>query len=97
MYSIETSRSDMELLATFGRVGHPTAAGPGVYDVHAPAISAAGDIEHLLSKALAVLSPAQLRVDPDCGLKTRRWVEVRPTLEAMVTATKRMQLSHGLT
>ncbi|HEY5439961.1 MAG TPA: 5-methyltetrahydropteroyltriglutamate--homocysteine S-methyltransferase [Gemmatimonadaceae bacterium] len=95
--SIETSRSDMELLATFGRVGYPNAVGPGVYDVHSPAIPAAGDIEHLLSNALAVLSPGQLWVNPDCGLKTRRWEEVRPALEAMVTAAKRMRLSHGLT
>lgn len=85
--SIETSRSDMELLDTFGRVGYPNGVGPGVYDVHSPAVPSVSDMEGLLRKALAVLEPEQLWVNPDCGLKTRRWQEVRPALEAMVVAT----------
>lgn len=85
--SIETSRSDMELLDTFGRVGYPNGVGPGVYDVHSPAVPSVSEIEGLLRKALTVLDPQQLWVNPDCGLKTRRWEEVRPALDAMVVAT----------
>ncbi|HEY9478890.1 MAG TPA: 5-methyltetrahydropteroyltriglutamate--homocysteine S-methyltransferase, partial [Gemmatimonadaceae bacterium] len=82
--SIETSRSDMELLDTFGRTGYPNAVGPGVYDVHSPIVPATEAIEALLEKALTVLAPEQLWVNPDCGLKTRRWEEVRPAMAAMV-------------
>src|SRR6185312_7256930 len=80
--SIETSRSDMVLLETFAHVDYPNGVGPGVYDVHSPAVPAVADIEALLHKALAVLSPDQLWVNPDCGLKTRRWEEVRPAMAA---------------
>lgn len=89
--SIETSRSDMELLSTFARVGYPNGVGPGVYDVHSPAVPSVVEIEGLLRKALAALEPQQLWVNPDCGLKTRRWEEVRPALEAMVVAAKRVR------
>jgi 5-methyltetrahydropteroyltriglutamate--homocysteine methyltransferase len=89
--SIETSRSDMELLDTFGRTGYPNAVGPGVYDVHSPLVPAVDAIEALLEKALAVLAPAQLWVNPDCGLKTRRWEEVRPAIAAMVAAAHRLR------
>jgi 5-methyltetrahydropteroyltriglutamate--homocysteine methyltransferase len=89
--SIETSRSDMELLDTFGRTGYPNAVGPGVYDVHSPVVPAVDAIEALLEKALTVLAPAQLWVNPDCGLKTRRWEEVRPAISAMVAAARRLR------
>jgi 5-methyltetrahydropteroyltriglutamate--homocysteine methyltransferase len=89
--SIETSRSDMELLDTFGRTGYPNAVGPGVYDVHSPVVPAVDAIEALLEKALTVLAPAQLWVNPDCGLKTRRWEEVRPAIRAMVAAARRLR------
>ncbi|MGH7632658.1 MAG: 5-methyltetrahydropteroyltriglutamate--homocysteine S-methyltransferase, partial [Gemmatimonadaceae bacterium] len=86
--SIETSRSNMELLDTFTRVDYQNAVGPGVYDVHSPAVPAAAGIEALLRRALAVLAPDQLWVNPDCGLKTRRWEEVRPAMQAMVVAAR---------
>ena len=91
--SIETSRSDMVLLETFAHVDYPNGVGPGVYDVHSPAVPAVADIEALLHKALAVLSPDQLWVNPDCGLKTRRWEEVRPAMAAMVAAAARVRAS----
>jgi 5-methyltetrahydropteroyltriglutamate--homocysteine methyltransferase len=84
--SIETSRSNMELLETFADVDYTNAVGPGVYDVHSPAVPATADIEALLHKVLMVLAPDQVWVNPDCGLKTRRWEEVRPALRAMVAA-----------
>ncbi len=93
--SIETSRSDMELLDTFGRTGYPNAVGPGVYDVHSPVVPETDAIEALLLKALDVLAPDQLWVNPDCGLKTRRWEEVRPAMVAMVGAARRLRARIG--
>ncbi len=84
--SIETSRSQMELLQTFAHYHYPNEIGPGVYDIHSPRIPTTREIVELLKKAATVLSPAQIWVNPDCGLKTRRWEEVRPALIAMVEA-----------
>ena len=89
--SIETSRSQMELLHTFAEYRYPNEIGPGVYDIHSPRIPAQEEMESLLRKASSVLSPAQLWVNPDCGLKTRRWEEVRPALAAMVEAARAMR------
>ena len=84
--SIETSRSQMELLDTFAHYDYPNDIGPGVYDIHSPRVPPAQEMVELLRKAAKVLSPEQLWVNPDCGLKTRRWEEVRPALIAMVAA-----------
>src|SRR6266849_7731014 len=89
--SIETSRSQMELLHTFAEYSYPNAIGPGDYDIQSPRIPGQGAMESLLRKASSVLSPAQLWVNPDCGLKTRRWEEVRPALAAMVEAARAMR------
>jgi 5-methyltetrahydropteroyltriglutamate--homocysteine methyltransferase len=87
--SIECSRSRMELLDAFHRVHYPNEIGPGVYDIHSPRVPEDSEIEHLLQKALEVLSPEQLWINPDCGLKTRGWTEVRLALGNMVgTAAK---------
>jgi len=84
--SIETSRSQMELLQTFASYRYPNEVGPGVYDIHSPRIPTKEEMLDLLKRAAAVLSPSQIWVNPDCGLKTRRWEEVRPALAAMVAA-----------
>jgi 5-methyltetrahydropteroyltriglutamate--homocysteine methyltransferase len=89
--SIETSRSQMELLHTFAEYHYPNEIGPGVYDIHSPRIPTDVEMEDLLKKASRVLSPDQLWVNPDCGLKTRRWEEVRPALAAMVEAARAMR------
>jgi 5-methyltetrahydropteroyltriglutamate--homocysteine methyltransferase len=89
--SIETSRSQMELLNTFAKYQYPNDIGPGAYDIHSPRIPTEQEIESLLKKAASVLSPAQLWVNPDCGLKTRRWEEVRAALVAMVEAARAMR------
>jgi 5-methyltetrahydropteroyltriglutamate--homocysteine methyltransferase len=89
--SIETSRSQMELLHTFAEYRYPNEIGPGVYDIHSPRIPSEEEMESLLKKASKVPSPAQLWVNPDCGLKTRRWDEVRPALAAMVEAARAMR------
>ena len=86
--SIETSRSQMELLQTFAQYHYPNEIGPGVYDIHSPRIPTAEEMVDLLKKAATVLSPVQIWVNPDCGLKTRRWEEVRPALIAMAEAAR---------
>lgn len=84
--SIETSRSAMELLDVFAKFKYPNDIGPGVYDIHSPRVPSQAEIEALLEKALKVLSPEQLWVNPDCGLKTRSWEEVKPALTKMIAA-----------
>ncbi len=86
--SIETSRSDMELLAAFGDFHYPNDIGPGIWDIHAPRVPDADEIERLISKAASVIDPKHLWVNPDCGLKTRGWPEVETSLANMVTAAK---------
>lgn len=89
--SIETSRSQMELLDAFVQFKYPNQIGPGVYDIHSPRIPTQAEMEALLKKALDVLRPQQVWVNPDCGLKTRGWDEVQPALEAMVQAAKTLR------
>lgn len=86
--SIETSRSKMELLDAFTGFLYPNDIGPGVYDIHSPRVPSEADMVGLLQKARTHLPPEQLWVNPDCGLKTRRWEEVKPALERMVAAAK---------
>lgn len=89
--SIETSRSRMELLDAFVRFRYPNGIGPGVYDIHSPRVPSVEEMVELLRKARAVLSPQQLWVNPDCGLKTRGWDETRHALGQMVEAARRLR------
>jgi 5-methyltetrahydropteroyltriglutamate--homocysteine methyltransferase len=89
--SIEASRSKMELLDSFDEFDYPNEIGPGVYDIHSPRVPSVEEMEDLIRKALDVLDPEQMWVNPDCGLKTRRWVEVRPSLENMVQAAENVR------
>ncbi|MDR3511193.1 MAG: 5-methyltetrahydropteroyltriglutamate--homocysteine S-methyltransferase [Caulobacteraceae bacterium] len=86
--SIETARSKMELLDAFADYAYPAEIGPGVYDIHSPRVPAAGEMADLLRAALTRLSAGQLWVNPDCGLKTRKWPETRAALVNMVKAAK---------
>jgi 5-methyltetrahydropteroyltriglutamate--homocysteine methyltransferase len=86
--TIETSRSDMELLRGFGEFAYPNAIGPGVYDIHSPRVPTVDAILRLMGKAAEVIAPAQLWVNPDCGLKTRAWPETRAALQNMVAAAR---------
>ena len=86
--SIETSRSDMELLESFSDFKYPNEIGPGVYDIHSPRCPSAAVTSKLLGKAGERLKPDQIWVNPDCGLKTRRWEEVTPALRNMVEAAR---------
>jgi len=89
--SIETSRSRMELLDAFARFRYPNGIGPGVYDIHAPRVPSIEEIAELLERAREVIPVEQLWVNPDCGLKTRGWPEVRKALIAMVRATRELR------
>jgi len=89
--SIEASRSKMELLESFDEFDYPNEIGPGVYDIHSPRVPTVQEMEGLIRKALDVLDPEQMWVNPDCGLKTRRWVEVKPSLENMVQAAENVR------
>src|SRR5579883_644158 len=82
--SIEASRSHLKLLGTLLATPYPNAIGPGVYDVHSPRIPSQDELAHILQHLLKVLPEEQLWVNPDCGLKTRRWEEVLPALRHMV-------------
>jgi len=86
--SIETSRSNMELLNAFINFKYPNEIGPGVYDIHSPRVPKTEEMISLLHKATAVLKPEQIWVNPDCGLKTRAWPETKQALKQMVEATK---------
>ncbi|WP_028672559.1 5-methyltetrahydropteroyltriglutamate--homocysteine S-methyltransferase [Saccharospirillum impatiens] len=86
--TIETSRSDLRLLEAFKEFDYPNDIGPGVYDIHSPNTPSVEQIIDLLEQASKVIPAQQLWVNPDCGLKTRRWEEVTPALEAMVSAAK---------
>src|SRR3569623_1634993 len=89
--SIETSRSKMELLDAFKTYRYPNEIGPGVYDIHSPRVPDVSEMKDLLVLARQRLSDAQLWINPDCGLKTRKWDEVRPALVNMVAAARELR------
>ena len=86
--SIETARSGNELLKIFRDVGYKQEVGPGVYDIHSPRIPSIDEIVIQIKKLLEVLPKEQLWINPDCGLKTRKWEEVKPSLENMMKAVE---------
>ncbi|MEX3934313.1 5-methyltetrahydropteroyltriglutamate--homocysteine S-methyltransferase [Paraburkholderia phymatum] len=89
--TIETSRSDMELLDAFDDFNYPNQIGPGVYDIHSPNIPGEDHIVNLMRKAAERIPAERLWVNPDCGLKTRAWEEVIPALTNMVAAARTLR------
>ncbi|WP_407175779.1 5-methyltetrahydropteroyltriglutamate--homocysteine S-methyltransferase [Bradyrhizobium sp. STM 3562] len=89
--SIETSRSKMALLDAFKAYKYPNGIGPGIYDIHSPRIPEPEEMKNLIMLARQRLSDAQLWINPDCGLKTRQWEEVRPALANMVAAARHLR------
>ena len=89
--SIETSRSQMELLDAFVDFKYPNEIGPGVYDIHSPRVPTKSEMKDLMSKAALLIPVERLWVNPDCGLKTRGWPEVDITLKDMVDAAKELR------
>lgn len=92
--TIETSRSDMELLHGFQQFNYPNAIGPGVYDIHSPRLPGVEEICRLLDKACHVIAPERLWVNPDCGLKTRGWNETMGALHTMVESARILRQCH---
>ncbi|WP_312943855.1 5-methyltetrahydropteroyltriglutamate--homocysteine S-methyltransferase [Agrobacterium sp.] len=91
--SIETSRSKMELLEAFQTYQYPNEIGPGVYDIHSPRIPDVSEMVTLMTLARQRIGDGQLWVNPDCGLKTRKWDEVKPALVNMVEAARELRLA----
>ena len=89
--TIECARSQMNLLGAFADFRYPNEIGPGVYDIHSPRVPSVDEMVALLRKASQVISPAQLWVNPDCGLKTRGWTETESSLRNMVEAARIMR------
>ena len=86
--TIECARSQMNLLGAFAEFKYPNEIGPGVYDIHSPRVPSVQEMVELLQKASQVINPAQLWVNPDCGLKTRGWTETEASLRNMVQAAR---------
>lgn len=84
--SMESARSKMELLQAFRSHGYPNEVGPGIFDIHTPRVPSSEEMGELIQRALNVLEPAQIWVNPDCGLKTRGWPETTRALENMCKA-----------
>ena len=89
--TIETSRSDMELLEAFRAFHYPNDIGPGVYDIHSPRVPGKEEMLRLMRKAAAVIPHERLWINPDCGLKTRGWPEVEAALQNMVAVAHELR------
>ncbi|MBD9578826.1 5-methyltetrahydropteroyltriglutamate--homocysteine S-methyltransferase [Pseudomonas sp. PDM23] len=89
--TIETSRSDMELLEAFEKFEYPNEIGPGVYDIHSPRVPGKDEMVKLLRKAAQRIPAERLWVNPDCGLKTRAWPETEAALVNMVAAARELR------
>jgi 5-methyltetrahydropteroyltriglutamate--homocysteine methyltransferase len=89
--SIESSRSEMDLLEAFRTFKYPNEVGPGVWDIHSPRVPSVEEITGLLKKGLQVVPKKQFWVNPDCGLKTRGWKEVEASLSNMIAATRTLR------
>ena len=86
--SIETARSGNELLKVFKESGYKQEVGPGVYDIHSPRVPSVEELVEQIENILKVLPKEKLWINPDCGLKTRKWNEVKPSLKNMAEAVK---------
>jgi 5-methyltetrahydropteroyltriglutamate--homocysteine methyltransferase len=91
--TIETSRSQMELLEVFSEFKYPYEIGPGVYDIHSPRVPTVQEMTELLEKAAQLLPARNIWVNPDCGLKTRKWPETEQALRNMVAAAQNMRIT----
>jgi 5-methyltetrahydropteroyltriglutamate--homocysteine methyltransferase len=90
--TLETSRSDMQLLQAFETFDYPNDIGPGVYDIHSPRVPASAEMVQLLRQASQRIPVERLWVNPDCGLKTRAWPETEAALVNMVAAARQLRL-----
>ncbi|XVQ06292.1 5-methyltetrahydropteroyltriglutamate--homocysteine S-methyltransferase [Spirillospora sp. CA-255316] len=89
--SVEAARSHMELVGDLRAAGYANGIGPGVYDIHSPRVPSAEEMADNLRRALQVIEPAKLWVNPDCGLKTRAYPETEASLRNLVAAARRVR------
>ena len=89
--TIECSRSQMELLDVFADFNYPNEIGPGVYDIHSPRVPSTQEVVDLIEKAEKYIPKENIWINPDCGLKTRKWPETKKALEVMVNATQQIR------
>lgn len=89
--TIETARSGNRLLRIFKETGYRQEVGPGIYDIHSPRVPTVDEMVDQIKALQEVLPQKQLWINPDCGLKTRRWEEVRPSLRNMVEAVSQVR------
>ena len=94
--SIEAARSKMEILEDIAAQGYERGIGPGVYDIHSPRVPTQEEVAELLEAAVKTVAPDRLWVNPDCGLKTRTYAEVEPSLRNLVAATRRTRAAIGV-
>lgn len=92
--TIETSRSQMELLDAFGKFSYPNDIGPGIYDIHSPRIPSIEEMEKLMKRAIEVIPVERLWINPDCGLKTRDWPETIQALTLMVETARKLRTAY---
>jgi 5-methyltetrahydropteroyltriglutamate--homocysteine methyltransferase len=90
--SIETTRSNMDLLDSFVSFKYPNDIGPGVWDIHSPRIPSSEEMTALINKAIAVLPIQNLWINPDCGLKTRNWEQTKQALTNLVETAKQVRI-----
>lgn len=89
--TLETSRSQMELLDAFAAFQYPNEVGPGLYDIHSPRVPGTAEMVELLEKAIRLLPVRNVWVNPDCGLKTRQWPETEAALRNMLSAARQIR------
>jgi 5-methyltetrahydropteroyltriglutamate--homocysteine methyltransferase len=92
--SLEATRSDMEIVRELAEVSYPNEVGPGVWDIHSPRVPSVGEVEQRLRDAAQAFPAERLWVNPDCGLKTRGYAEVRASLANLVTAAQAVRAEH---
>ncbi|TFF17433.1 5-methyltetrahydropteroyltriglutamate--homocysteine S-methyltransferase [Cellulosimicrobium funkei] len=93
--SVEAARSRMEIVPELRDAGYSRGIGPGVYDIHSPRVPSTEEVTELLELAVKSIDPRVVWVNPDCGLKTRRYEETVPSLEHLVTAAKAVRATLG--
>jgi 5-methyltetrahydropteroyltriglutamate--homocysteine methyltransferase len=91
--TVEAARSRMEFIADLTASGFAHGIGPGVWDIHSPSVPAVAEIADALTRAMSVIGPTRLWVNPDCGLKTRGYAETEPALRNLVAAARQVRES----
>ncbi len=93
--SIEATRSKGDIIEAFERVNFDRQIGLGVWDIHSPYVPTVKEMKEIVERALRVIPKENFWVNPDCGLKTRRWEEVIPALRNLVKLAEELRREDG--